>query len=73
MRRLSIRTFALLPGILVCAQAFGQGLNVEVLSSFPELVTGGDALVRITGTRAAPAVSVASRDVSAAFVADASG
>ena len=73
MRRLSIRTFALLPGILVCAQAFGQGLGVEVLSSFPELVTGGDALVRITGTRAAPAVSVAGRDVSAAFVADARG
>ena len=39
--------------MLTGVQAWGQELSVEVLSSFPELVTGGDALVKVTG-RASP-------------------
>ncbi len=50
-----------------------QSLDVEVLSSFPELVTGGDALVRVTGIESAPTVRVGSRNASAAFVADGDG
>ncbi len=57
------------PGI----QARGQELNVEVLSSFPELVTGGDALVKITGATATPAVSVGGADVAATFNPDGNG
>jgi hypothetical protein len=48
-------------------------LEIQVLSSFPELVTGGDALVKITGTTAAPTVMLAGADVSAAFKADPKG
>ena len=66
-------SFAAIYGVLTVAQAWGQGVSIEVLSSFPELVTGGDALVKITGANAAPTVTVGGRDVSAAFVADGSG
>lgn len=52
--------------------AFAQ-VRVEVLSSRPELVTGGDALVKVTGASAAPTVTVAGRDVSAAFKSDSKG
>ncbi|MEJ1160578.1 DUF6351 family protein [Prosthecomicrobium sp. N25] len=55
------------------AAAQTKGLKVEVVSSRPELVTGGDALVRISGDAAAPKVSVNGRDVSSAFRADAKG
>src|SRR5262245_17741148 len=47
-------------------------LSVEVLSSRPELVTGGDALVRITAPEA-PQVTVGAGDVSAAFRRDQKG
>ena len=40
------------------AGSSSRGVGIEVLSSFPELVTGGDALVKITGARAAPHVTV---------------
>ncbi len=46
-------SFAVIYGMLAVAQARGQGVSIEVLSSFPELVTGGDALVKITGASAA--------------------
>ena len=42
-------------------------LGIEVLSSQPELVSGGDALVLITGTETAPVVTFGSADLSDAF------
>jgi hypothetical protein len=48
-------------------------LGIDVLSSRPELVTGGDALVRISGAEAAPKVTVGTIDVSEAFRSDAKG
>ncbi len=42
-------------------------LGIEVLSSQPELVSGGDALVLITGTETAPVVTSGSADLSDAF------
>ena len=65
--------FAFIAGSLTGGPVWGQGLSVEVLSSFPELVTGGDALVQITGASTAPNVTVGGRDVSASFVADRNG
>ena len=59
--------------MLTGVQAWGQELSVEVLSSFPELVTGGDALVKVTGASFAPTVTVGGTDVSAALVADGNG
>lgn len=57
------------------AQAWAQANtapSVEVLSSRPELVTGGDALVRITAS-ATPQVAVDGKDVSSAFKSDSKG
>jgi Tannase-like family of unknown function (DUF6351) len=48
-------------------------LTVEVLSSRPELVSGGDALVKISGAARAPAVTVDGKDVSGAFRPDSKG
>jgi Tannase-like family of unknown function (DUF6351) len=62
-------TLAALCTALSSGQA--QSLSVEVLSSRPELVSGGSALVRITGASGAPAVTVDGKDVSGAFKADA--
>jgi hypothetical protein len=59
-------------GALVASQA-SAAVTVQVLSSMPQLVTGGDALVRISGATAAPAVTVGGADVSAAFRADTGG
>jgi Tannase-like family of unknown function (DUF6351) len=47
--------------------AHAQSLTIEVLSSRPELVSGGSALVRITGASGAPVVTIDSKDVSGAF------
>jgi hypothetical protein len=60
---------------LAAHPALAQSLSVEVLSSFPELVSGGDALVKVTGagSAAAPSVDVDGRNVTAAFKADANG
>ena len=46
-------------------------ITVQVLSSMPTLVTGGDALVKIVGATAAPTVTVGGVDVSAQFKGDA--
>src|SRR6185503_3090053 len=59
-------------GALVASQA-SAAITVQVLSSMPQLVTGGDALLRISGATAAPAVTVGGADVSAAFKADGAG
>jgi hypothetical protein len=62
--------------IAVCA-ALGASqawaLTLEVLSSRPELVSGGDALVRIAGASGAPTVTVEGNDVSSVFRTDVSG
>ena len=55
------------------ASAETKGPSIEVLSSRPELVTGGDALVRISGIEAAPKVKLDANDVSAAFKPDSKG
>ena len=60
-------------GSLTGVPAWGQELSLEVLSSFPELVTGGDALVRIAGASGPPTVTVGGTDVSAGFVTDRNG
>jgi hypothetical protein len=57
---------------LGASSAFAQSLGIEVLSSRPELVSGGDVLLRITAT-AAPTVSVGGTDVSGVFKSDAKG
>jgi hypothetical protein len=48
-------------------------LSLDVLSSRPQLVSGGSALVRITGTATAPAVALDGKDVSGAFKSDNKG
>ncbi len=37
--------------VLTGVQAWAQELNIEILSSSPELVTGDDALVKISGVQ----------------------
>ena len=59
--------------VLAGVPAWSQDLKIEVLSSFPELVTGGDALVKVTGANGAPTASVAGTDVRVAWVGDGSG
>jgi len=66
-----VASVAVACGASMGAQALA--LDVEVLSSFPELVTGGDALVKIGDASTAPSVAVDGRDVSAAFAANADG
>ena len=73
MHKRVLRWLACSTLIAAAVPAFAQSLSVQVLSSKPELVTGGDALVRITGADAAPNVSVGGTDVSAAFQKDDSG
>src|SRR5262245_12397965 len=53
--------------------ACAQTLSIERWSSRPELVSGGSALIRISGASGAPAVTVDGKDVSGAFKADAQG
>ncbi len=60
-------------GVFGGVQAWSQELSVEVLSSFPELVTGGDALVKVSPTSAAPTVTVGGTEVSQSWVADGNG
>ena len=60
---------AALCAALSSAQA--QSLSTEILSSRPELVSGGSALVRIGGASGAPAVTVDGKDISGAFKQDA--
>ena len=58
-------------GALAAGTAAAQNpkLTIEVLSSRAELVSGGDALVRIAAD-AAPQITVGGKDVSAAFKSD---
>jgi len=63
-------------GALAGSQASAQTadrLTLEVLSSQPQLVSGGDALVKVSGAHGAPAVTVDGRDVSGAFKSDSKG
>lgn len=62
-------------GSLMAFAAHAQGggdVAIEVLSSRPDLVTGGDALIRVTGAEA-PTVTINGADVSAAFAAHPDG
>src|SRR5690242_6257538 len=59
--------------VAMLSSAQAQSLSIEVLSSRPELVSGGSALIRITGASGAPTVMVDSKDVSGAFKTDARG
>src|SRR3954465_4525099 len=76
-RRIVFVVAALLPATLAThafAQAgAGPAPQVQVLSSSPKLVTGGDALLRIGGAAAAPVVHLAVADISSAFKQDATG
>src|SRR5438105_14725220 len=61
-------------GALAAMSAWAQSsITIEVLSSRPELVTGGDALVRISGVAEAPKVNVGANDVSGVFKSDQKG
>lgn len=62
----------LLVGTLAGPQAWAA-ISVEVLSSKAALVSGGDALLKISGATAAPTVTVEGKDVSAAFKTDGKG
>ena len=64
-----VRYFAALAATATLSLAWPAAAQtkIEVLSSQPTMVTGGDALVRITGTDTAPVVKVDGRDVSKAF------
>src|SRR5262249_36593648 len=66
---------AVICGVLAGYPASAQttNLGIEVLSSRPDQVTGGDALVKISGAAGAPNVTVGGKDVSAAFKADSHG
>jgi len=48
-------------------------LKIEVLSSRPDLISGGDALVRISGSEVAPQITLAGMDVSSTFKVDQKG
>jgi len=73
MKLAIVSVLTLLCAALASGHARAQGLQLEVLSSFPELVTGGDALVRITGTRAVPTMSVNGSNVAITFATDGNG
>jgi hypothetical protein len=63
--------------VLVCAAlgapAASAAITVQVLSSMSQLVTGGDALVRVNGTTAAPTITVEGKDVTSVFTRAANG
>jgi hypothetical protein len=56
-------------GALASSQAWAA-LSIDVVSSRPELVTNGDALIAIRGTPAQPSVMWDGRDISKLFAAD---
>src|SRR4029079_4335742 len=75
MNRRGWRLSASLPfasGSLVSSHACAA-ISVEVLSSRPDLVTGGDALVKVSGATAAPTVTIDGKDAAVAFKPDAKG
>ena len=74
-RRL-MATLAFVGGAVLATPAWTQTISnptIEVLSSRPELVSGGDALVRIDGGAEAPKVMLGTTDVSGAFKLDRQG
>jgi len=77
MKRTSLSSFvaavALAGVYLSPASAQTGNIAVEVLSSRPDFVTGGDALIKISGVDAAPQISVNGADVSSAFSAHPDG
>jgi len=71
-----VASLAAVCGALAGSQASAQireGLTVEVLSSRPELVSGGSALIKVSGAPGAPAVTVGGKDVSGVFRSDSKG
>ncbi|MFO1185930.1 MAG: DUF6351 family protein [Bauldia sp.] len=64
-----------LSGTMLASQALAQtaGLKLDVLSSAADMVTGGDALLKVTGTPDKPVVKVGGTDVSSAFKSDQRG
>src|SRR5262245_55116769 len=74
MTKAAVRLAAMLAALCAALSSTqAQSLGVEVLSSRPELVSGGSALVRITGAGGVPAVTADGKDVSSAFKAGAQG
>jgi Tannase-like family of unknown function (DUF6351) len=66
--------YGALAGFAASAQTTSQtALGIDILSSRPEFVTGGDALVRISGVASAPKVTVGANDLSGAFRPDSKG
>ena len=65
-----VRYFAALAATATLSLAWPAAAQtkIEVLSSQPTMVTGGDALVRITGTDTAPVVKVDGREIGRAHV-----
>ena len=55
------------------ATSASAAVGISVLSSMPQLVTGEDALVRITGATAAPTVTVGAKDLSSAGTTETAG
>src|SRR5205809_639269 len=60
-RNWRVAASAAMLGALAAAPAWG--LEISVLSSAPQLATGGDALIQITGLTHFPTVSLRGRDV----------
>ncbi len=71
VRKIGARIAALV-GIGLCIGA-APAIRIETLSARPDMVSGGDVLVRVTGAGAGLKLSVNGRDVSAALGADGSG
>jgi len=71
--RLAVPLAAICATLIADSAMAQKGLTIEVLSSRPDLVTGGDALIRVAGSEAAPRVTLGGNDVSAAFKPDSTG
>jgi hypothetical protein len=57
--------------VAFAATQAAAAINIQVLSSMPQLVSGGDTLIKITGATAAPTVTVGGTDVTSMFKGDA--
>jgi Tannase-like family of unknown function (DUF6351) len=71
--RLAVSLAAICGTLTVDSAGAQKSLTIEVLSSRPELVSGGDALIRIVGADSAPRVALGGNDVSSAFKSDSKG
>src|SRR4051812_39651232 len=72
MRRTSMWVTAAMTTAIAGGSA-SAAVQIDVLSSKPQLVTGENALVRISGATTAPIVTVGKNDVSKSFKTDAAG